>query len=238
MNIAIVDDLPEEIENFKSILEEYSNTVTAIFLDIYMGGMTGIEAAEQIRKVDGDTLIVFLTSSNEHMGSAFSIHAFDYIEKPASKEKIFHVMDDILKRHTRIYEKTLDFVCERKNFSIPLSSIVSIRTAESNYLEITDREKKVYNTRMTFSGIQKELEGESAFLLINRGVLVNMDYIARFAEGECFMKNGRSFQVYTKRGFETEQKWQNYIFSKVRDRQRDQRKAKFMEENRSEDSNV
>ena len=261
MNIAIVDDLQNEIDNLKSILTEYGVAIdvkfttecfscgedflekytpfqyTVIFLEIYMEGMTGIEVAEKIRKTDSDSLIIFLTTSSEHMGSAFSIHAYDYIEKPAKKEKIFQVMDDILKRHTKIYEKTLEFICDKETIILPVSNIVSIRTAESNYLEIIDRENHVYHTRMTFSNLQKEMETESAFLLINRGVLVNMEYIVRFADGKCVMKNRMQFQAFTKRGFETEQKWQNYIFTKVRDKQRDTRKAKFKAENEAEDEN-
>ncbi|MBR6230062.1 MAG: response regulator transcription factor [Eubacterium sp.] len=248
MNIAIVDDLPNEIENLRGILAEYSAAVnidlmvdefscgeefletyapfeyTVIFLDIYMGGITGIETAETIRKTDRDTIIIFLTTSSEHMGSAFSIHAFDYIGKPAKKEKIFQVMDDILKRHTTIYSQTLEFASDRQNHSIPVSDIVSIRTAESNYLEITDR-STVYHPRMTFSGVCDELKDEPSFILINRGILVNMDYIVKFRDGECFLKNGRQYPVFTKKMYETEKKWQNYIFNKVRNKQKDARKA-------------
>ena len=46
-----------------------------------MEGMTGMEATESIRAMDSDTLIVFLTASEEHMPDAFRFHAYDYISK-------------------------------------------------------------------------------------------------------------------------------------------------------------
>lgn len=122
MNIAIVDDAKEEIDNLKSILMDYASIhqldiklhcfssaeklladyrpfqYTVIFMDIYMENMTGIQAAEHIRSVDSETLLIFLTTSTEHMPDAFRCHAFDYIPKSTGQEHIFRVMDDILKK--------------------------------------------------------------------------------------------------------------------------------------------
>ncbi len=53
-----------------------------IFMDIYMEGMTGMESHRKHScAMDSDTLIVFLTASEEHMPDAFRFHAYDYISK-------------------------------------------------------------------------------------------------------------------------------------------------------------
>lgn len=240
MNIAIVDDRPEERESLKTLLKEYTAinsleivlhefpggedflaeyapfTYTVVFLDIYMEGMTGVETAEKIRETDTDTPVIFLTTSREHMGNAFSIHAFDYIEKPADREKLFKCMDDLLKTKTVLYSEALDFSQDRTDHSLPFPDIVSVSTAETNYLDITDRKGEVYHIRMTFSAVSERLCRDSRFLPVNRGLLVNMDYIVRFEEGTCRLKNGQKYPVYTRKAKETEQKWQNYIFSHIR----------------------
>ncbi len=245
MNIAIVDDFAEERTALKTLLIEYAAlnaldfsfyefstgeallskyapfTYMLIFLDIYMDGMTGLEAAEELRKTDPDTPIIFLTTSKEHMGSAFSIHAFDYIEKPAERERLFKCMDDFLKTKTVLYSQILHFSQGRTEYHLPFPDIVSINTAETNYLNLTDRSGNTFHIRMTFSGICQTLETDNRFLSINRGILVNMDYIIRFESGTCILKNGQEYSVYTKKTKETEQKWQNYIFNRIRKSQKE-----------------
>ncbi len=41
-------------------------------------------------------MIVFLTTSKEHMFEAAPFHFFDYILKPFESTQIFHVLDDAL----------------------------------------------------------------------------------------------------------------------------------------------
>ena len=245
MNFAIVDDRAEEMKSLKALLLEYAAanalelslhefssgedfltgyspfTYTAVFLDIYMGGMTGTETAEKIRETDTDTPLIFFTTSSEHMGTAFSIHAFDYIEKPVDRDRLFKCMDDLLSTKTVLHSETLDFSYGQTDYRLPFQDIVSVRTAESNYLDIADRQGREYHVRMTFSAVCGRLESDSRFLPVNRGILVNMDHIVRFEDGSCILKNGREYRIFTKKAKETEQKWQNYIFHRIRSGQKE-----------------
>ncbi len=247
MNIAIVDDMRNEAAQLENVLKEYAAinklslkvtcfpsgedflkdyqpyAYTVIFLDIYMGGMNGMETAEKLRELDGNAFIVFLTTSTEHIWSAFSVHAYDYIAKPASSEKLFKVMDDLLKKQTDLNTKTLDFSVNKTEYHIPYQDIVSICTAETNYLNITDIHGQCFHPRHTFSNVCDELSPDSRFLLINRGVLVNMDYIIHFDNGDCYLRGDLRYRIFTKKQSETEQKWQNYTFSKIRSEQRNRR---------------
>ena len=56
--------------------EDFLNHFTAhsydiIFMDIFMDGMDGVETAEQIRKFDSHVILIFLTSSQDHMKNAW-----------------------------------------------------------------------------------------------------------------------------------------------------------------------
>lgn len=61
-----------------------------------MGEQNGIETAAALRKNGNSCIVVFITTSTEHMPNAFSVHAFDYIVKPIEKEKIFRVLDEVV----------------------------------------------------------------------------------------------------------------------------------------------
>ena len=78
------------------------NEYDIIFLDIAMGGISGLEAAELLRerqeKSGGKkSIIIFVTAFKEHMPEAFDVNAFHYLIKPPDREKLARVLERALK---------------------------------------------------------------------------------------------------------------------------------------------
>jgi len=241
INIAIVDDNYDEQENLCAFLKDYASAnhlqimlsrfksgeefldgyspylYTVIFLDIYMSGISGIDTAKKIREADRDTLVVFLTSSDDHMMSAWRVHAYEYILKPVKKEQVFMTMDDILDRTTSLDSKRFSFTSQKQQISILFSDLVSVTTDLHNYLEITDKTGETWNTRMTFNQAQEQLSSDPRFLLLRRGVLVNMDYITGFSNDVCQIEGGIQIPIIIRSRKKIEQTWQNYLLNKIRD---------------------
>ncbi|MBP3240679.1 MAG: response regulator transcription factor [Oribacterium sp.] len=251
MTIAIVDDQKTERELLKGILTEYASInrqsfsfteydcaeklldnyqpflYSFLFLDIYMDGMDGVEAAKEIRQRDKDVTIVFLTSSGEFMPDAFRVHAFDYIEKPVDKARIYGIMDELLDRRTTFLNgPALSFRSEGCDITLPYSRIMLIRTASSNYLEIIDQDTNCHSTRMTFSSIQEALSSDNRFLQVIRGVLVNMDYLLDIRDKVCIFPGDINVPVNIKRSGEIEAIWTNYKFKKIRSELKERRNRK------------
>lgn len=240
MNIAIVDDLEEEREKLKKCLDTYAQEkrlecnirmftsadefmagyrpllYTIVFLDIYMPGRTGIEAAQEIRTMDNDTILIFLTESMDYMPEAFNCHAYDYIQKPAQQDKISKIMDELMSKN-RSDERSFSFISDRENYDIPYADIVAI-CSSGHYLEITDKKGKTYKTRITFQQVSEELENEPRFLLVNRGILVNMDFIQKFQDGMCQLEGGIMMPANVRNSKSIEDIWHNYLFTKIRNR--------------------
>ena len=243
MNIAVVDDISEERKDLICALNDYAVSsgisidfrefgsaeelldgyrpylFTVIFMDIYMDGMTGIEAAEKIRSMDRRALFIFLTTSDAHMARALKLHAFDYLEKPATRERIFSVMDDLLEQHTQSIsaeEPRLSFISGRNEVSLPYRDIVLICTSDRNYLDITDSKGNTYKTRLTFREAENRLSADDRFLTMNRGVIANMDYISGISKGICHIKDGEQIPINLKGSEEIGQIWTNYKFNQIR----------------------
>ena len=238
MNIAIVDDLKEEREKLQNCLDKYAQEkrlecdlhmfesadellagyrplrYTIIFLDIFMPGRTGIEAAHEIRTVDNDTILIFLTDSMDYMPEAFNCHAYDYIKKPAMQDKIDSLMDEILAK-AKSDEKSFNFISDHDNITIPYSEIIAI-CSSGHYLEITEKGGNTYKTRLTFQQASQELESESRFLQINRGILVNMDYVLGFNDGMCELDGDITMPANVRNSRGIENIWHNYLFTKMR----------------------
>ncbi|RGC80886.1 response regulator [Hungatella hathewayi] len=70
-------------------LEELKNQPADVaFLDIQMGGMTGLQLAMELKKIKPDIHVIFVTGYSQYAVDAFAIHATGYLLKPVEKEDI------------------------------------------------------------------------------------------------------------------------------------------------------
>lgn len=103
--MIIVDDEPIALEILATLLLSYDDIEIVgsytdplialkevknkkagiIFLDIEMGKMNGLEAAEAFINVDDTLEIVFITAYSQYAVDAFEINAIDYLLKPIQK---------------------------------------------------------------------------------------------------------------------------------------------------------
>ena len=87
--------------NGKIALEKFNqNTYHFLVLDVMMPEMDGFTVAKEIREIDSDVPILFLTakSMKEDKLEGFSIGADDYLTKPFSMEELLARIEAILKR--------------------------------------------------------------------------------------------------------------------------------------------
>lgn len=88
-----------EAENGREVLKLYEEKgADILLLDIEMPGITGLEAAEQIRQKDRNCAILFLTAFNEfdYARKAISVHALDYLLKPYDETELFLSIDSAM----------------------------------------------------------------------------------------------------------------------------------------------
>ena len=62
--------------------------VDAIFLDVQMPGLTGLELAQVLARFKIPPPVVFVTAHEEHAVDAFELRAVDYVLKPVRAERL------------------------------------------------------------------------------------------------------------------------------------------------------
>ena len=238
MNIAIVDDMQPDREKLENALMEYSAIhqlelevrsfsgaeeflsdyrqyqYTVLFLDIFMDGMTGIEAAQKVREIDDDVLLVFLTTSEEHRAEAFQCYASAYLIKSGDDEAVFRTMDHLFHLHTDREEKRFSFTSEKKDYKLRYADIVSLQS-DGNYILITDLNGNSYRSRMQLSDAEKVLSQDSRFQPIIRGVIVNLDHVLQITNNTCRLRGNASYPVSALKSKALQQIWHNYNFEKL-----------------------
>lgn len=85
----------ESGEQFLAYLRE--NPLDAVFLDIEMPGVDGLQMAEQIQSMNENIEIIFVTAFNQYAVDAFELQAVDYILKPLKEERLEKTIKRLLK---------------------------------------------------------------------------------------------------------------------------------------------
>ena len=218
MNIAVVDDNRQDADLLTHFLDNYKkyhsfditvsyypngenflasfceNDYTVIFLDIFMKDMDGIEIAKHLWEKDPQCLIVFLTTSQEHIWQAVSLHCFDYIDKQEmTQQRIFKVLSDIRKKLPDL-RRYLDFSSGNRQIHLPLKKIQYI-LSDNNYTVFRMRNGEEYRYRIPFTKVLKLTGDVDYFLNCNRGILLNMNDIVKEETDVYVMKNGQRFPI-------------------------------------------
>jgi len=214
-------DCPMEVFPFsggKAFLAALANTRFSIaFLDIYMEDTDGITTAKALRETNPNCILIFLTSSREFMPEAFSCHAFDYIPKPAERERVERVLDDARKILPSSH-KYIDLVHDRKTRRVHLRDIVFAVT-DAHYLEVVLSDGSALRPRMTASEFLQLTGNDSRFILANRGVILNAGHIRSFGDGCCMMDNGVKLPLRVRDARRVEQAVMDHNFETIRRRQ-------------------
>jgi DNA-binding LytR/AlgR family response regulator len=84
-NIEISAMFTDPVEALKQI---DSLKPDAVFLDIDMPILNGLNLAREITDINKNTVIIFLTAFNDYAVQAFEINAIDYVMKPVRKDRL------------------------------------------------------------------------------------------------------------------------------------------------------
>ena len=82
-------------EQLLTYLKEHP--LDAVFLDIEMPGVNGLQLSEQILNLSENIDIIFVTAFNQYAVEAFELQAMDYILKPLTEERLEKTVKRLLK---------------------------------------------------------------------------------------------------------------------------------------------
>ena len=73
-----------EFRDGEDIVTDYSADYDLILMDIEMAFLNGMKAAEKIRELDKDVIIIFITNMPQYAIQGYKVNALDYMLKPIS----------------------------------------------------------------------------------------------------------------------------------------------------------
>ena len=143
IRIALVEDDPAYVEQLTSYLREYKkeskerisvqrfsdgeDIVTGYRADVEMRFMDGMSAAEAIRKMDTEVVIIFITNMPQYAIQGYRVDALDYVLKPVSYFAFTQRIDRALTRLKKRKKKYLTIAVKGGMMKLGLSGLQNKR---------------------------------------------------------------------------------------------------------------
>ena len=207
-----------DIEKFLDAETLYQKIQTEDLADIYildmiMSKKTGIDIGSEIRRIGRESVIVYITSSDDFAFQAYGVRAIRYLLKPVSEEQFFEALDYALSLTKT--EKELIYSVKTKNglVAVPYSKIEYIENY-SRVLNIwlTDGEliKSIF-IRKSFNDEIKEIAEDKNFIQVHKSFLINMLYVKKLTQKTVLMESGKSIPVSKNRAADVKKEYLLFV---------------------------
>ena len=173
------------------ITEEYTGEYDIILMDIQMQFMDGMTAAEEIRKLDKDVVIMFITNMINYAIRGYEVDALDYVLKPityfAFAKKLQRAVERVKNRSSHVISvSTKDGVMK-----LDCDDIFFIESQGHNLSYHTRSGEYVTRSKMQDA---EDAVSDFGFFRINKGYLVNMRHVDGVKDS-CALVKGEMLPV-------------------------------------------
>lgn len=236
LHIAVCDDNIQDCQTLSSLLRTFcnnrhlqvnircfsrgedfiascqENSYDIVYMDIYLPGINGIEAAARTR-LTVSFQIVFVTVSREYAVDAFSLNAAHYLLKPLSQADVNASMERCLSRINTNFPKCLEIKTSLGKIPIPFNSIVYIEVF--NKICVIHTEKSTFQTYTSLDTIYQKLDN-NIFLRVQRSFIVNMRFIKTFGSDHIVLSDGKSISLSRNMRAKLKKQYQDFLFYLLR----------------------
>ncbi|MCD8308110.1 MAG: LytTR family DNA-binding domain-containing protein [Clostridia bacterium] len=155
-------------------LSDYDGSFFAVFMDIDLPMINGMDAARKLRLADQTVSIIFTTNLANYAINGYEVGALDFIVKPVTYFNFVSKMEKA--RNIRDLNKDLPVI-------IPLKDKKEIVKMSELYYVENDAHNVIYHTargnfqmRRTMAEVEEDLKGGS-FASCGKSYLVNLAYV-------------------------------------------------------------
>lgn len=169
-----------------------------VLLDVLMPGVSGMQVAQELRELDKNVKIVFISLSPEYAIESYSVGAYHYLLKPLDEDSLFRLLDRV--RSELFIQPEQGFVLKKRE------GVVGISFARLEYVEVINKtvafhlaDGVIYEMPAALADFEEMLLSRSEFLKVHRSYIINLGHIQTIS-GNCVVtKNGYEIPVSRQR---------------------------------------
>ena len=175
------------------LVDDYKGQFDIILLDIQMKHLDGMAAAEKIRKVDSDVIIIFITSTVQYAVQGYAVDALGYVLKPVPYTQFEQLFDKAITRvnakKQHVYVKVS---VDDKQIKLDCDTISYIESQRNNVIIHTDERDYI-----TAGPLKKfdEMLMEHGFSKCHNAYIVNLSRVEAVQKEEVILTNGVTLPI-------------------------------------------
>lgn len=184
-----ITHLPDGID----LVDDYKSQFDIILLDIQMKHLDGMSAAEKIRKVDPDVIIIFITSTVQYAVQGYAVDALGYVLKPVPFTQFEQLFDKAITRvqakQQRVYIKVS---VDDKQIKLDCSAIYYIESQRNNV--VIHAEEDDYVTAGPLKRFEEMLMPHG-FSKCHNAYLINLSAVEAVQKEEVVLTSGTCLPI-------------------------------------------
>lgn len=198
-----------EFESAEKLLEECRRDVRfdAIFLDVEMGEIDGINAGQVVKSIYPRTIIVFVSSYPQYAVFSYDCDALYYVTKPIDSDRFEKVLHKIIEKY-KLLHKTYILKNRGDVKSLPVGNILYVEIYKKHLIFHTKDGQ--YETIGRISEALEELR-IYGFCQVHQGYLVNMSHILGFSQYDVVMSNGEKVMMSVRKKADVLREYTNFL---------------------------
>ncbi|HIX04662.1 MAG TPA: LytTR family DNA-binding domain-containing protein [Candidatus Fournierella pullicola] len=173
------------------ILENYRAQYDIILMDVQMKFMDGMTAAEEIRKVDPEVVIIFITNMAQYAIRGYAVDALDYVLKPVSYFAFSQRLERAIGRMKKRARRYMTIAIRGGAQKLDISHILYVESQGHSLVFVTGAGQ--HTTSGTIREVEEKLES-FGFFRCNKGCLVNLEHVDSVRDG-CAMVGGQALPI-------------------------------------------
>ena len=166
----------------EDIIEDYRCQYDIILMDIQMDFMDGMTAAEKIRQLDNDVVIMFITNLTQYAVRGYEVDALDYVVKPVEYFAFSQKLDKAIERCKKKKEEYLMIPTDSGITKVAASDIFYVESQGHNAIYCT--KKGMLSSRISMKELELKMSGYG-FFRCGKGFLVNMKKVDAVKNNDC-----------------------------------------------------
>jgi len=233
LQIALCEDDREETERLTGLIQ--SGTVPAsisafdsgeaflkahqpgrfdmVLMDIYMGGISGVETVRLLREREPDLLVVFVTSSQDHALDGYRLKVAKYMEKPVTRKD----MDEAIALAVKWQKQAaVEVILQGKKLRLQVNRLLYVEQ-KAHYLLLCFESGGIKQAKGRLDELEPQLAGYP-FFRSHKSYLASLAHVADIDQELLMfrMKDGQGVYIRRDRLKRAREAWEDWLFAQVR----------------------
>lgn len=172
----------------EDIVEGYRGEYDMILMDIQMRFMDGMTAAEKIRSLDHEVIIMFITNMIQYAVRGYEVDAMDYVVKPVEYFAFSQKLDKAISRMKKPVSVSISVPTEDGLQKLSALDIYYIES-QGHYARY-QTVKGEFLSRASLKDLEDAMK-EYGFFRCGKGYLVNMKHVDGISGNDCIIGGER-----------------------------------------------